>query len=170
MGPTARELFLTILCPSARFQRGATGGKRLSMPLSGMKSVRWQTSGEKTFLQVVWWLRHGASTSTRTKVRNGEVRGSYIKPSRLYLSLKHCRPNKNYGVGGRCEEWAWSFRNYWFTSITFWGRQPRPPEPEELAGVLPGRAQVTMEFSYSPTIWACKCFNQSPRSINSLKA
>lgn len=100
MGPTARELFLTILCPSARFQRRATGGKRLSMPLSGMKSVRWQTSGEKTFLRVVWWLRHGASTSTRSKVRNGEVRGSYIKPSRLYLSLKHCRPNKNYGVGG----------------------------------------------------------------------
>lgn len=100
MGPPARELFLTILCPSARFQRRATGGKRLSMPLSGMKSVRWQTSGEKTFLRVVWWLRHGASTSTRSKVRNGEVRGSSIKPSRLYLSRKHCRPNKNYGVAG----------------------------------------------------------------------
>lgn len=50
--------------------------------------------------QVVWWLRHGASNSTRSKVRSGDVGGSYIKPSLLYLSLKHCRPNTNYGSGG----------------------------------------------------------------------
>lgn len=73
---------------------------RLSMPLSRMKPVRCETSGgRKASPQVVWWLRHGASNSTRSKERNGEVGGSYIKPSLLYLSLKHCRPNTNYGGG-----------------------------------------------------------------------
>lgn len=70
------------------------------MPLSRMKPVRCETSGgRKASPQVVWWLRHGASNSTRSKERNGEVGGSYIKPSLLYLSLKHCRPNTNYGKG-----------------------------------------------------------------------
>lgn len=75
MGLTARELFHTVFCPSAERLRDplATPGEKGRSCSNGCGCPVEDEASEisdlwgKTFLQVVWWLRRGASNKTRNE-------------------------------------------------------------------------------------------------------